>query len=56
MNLGEEQMNLVRTLKKRLKTKIEMEIIKGNQSEIKNSLSEMKSRLEGINRVDKESD
>ena len=33
--------------------KIEMEIIKGNQSEMNNTLSEMKSILEGINRVDK---
>ena len=33
-----------------------MEIIKGNQSEMKNALSEMKSILEGINRVNKEED
>ena len=34
--------------------KMEMEIIKENQSEMKNTLFEMKSILEGINRVDKE--
>ena len=33
-----------------------MEIIKGNQSEMKNTVSEMKIILEGINRVDKEED
>ena len=33
---------------------MEMEIMKGNQSEMKNTSSEMKSILEGINRVDKE--
>ena len=36
--------------------KMEIEIIKGNQSEMRNTLSEMKSILEGINRVDKEED
>ena len=36
--------------------KMEMEIIKGNQSEIKNTWSEMKSLLDVINRVDKEED
>ena len=35
---------------------MEMEIIKGNQSEMKNTLSEIKSILYGINRVDKEED
>ena len=35
--------------------KMEMEIIKGNQSEMENTLFE-KSILEGINRVDKEED
>ena len=34
---------------------MEMEIIKGNQSEM-NTLSEMKSILNGINRVNKEED
>ena len=33
-----------------------MEIIKGNQLEMKNTLSEMKSILEGINRVDEKED
>ena len=33
-----------------------MEIIKGNQSEMKNTLFEMKNILQGINRVDKEED
>ena len=36
--------------------KMEMQIIKGNQSEMKNTLSEIKSRLGGINRVHKEED
>ena len=36
--------------------KMEIEIIKGNQSEMMNTLSEMKSMLEGINRVHKEED
>ena len=36
--------------------KMEMEIIKGNQSEMKNTLSEMKSILNGINEVIKEED
>ena len=31
-----------------------MEIIKGNQSEMKNTLPEMKSILEDINKVDEE--
>ena len=35
---------------------MEVEIIKRNQSEMKNTLSKMKSILEGINRVDKEED
>ena len=35
---------------------METEIIKGNQSEMKNIWSEMKSILEGINRVDEEED
>ena len=39
-------MNSVRTLTK-IK-KMEMEIIKENQSEMKNAISEMKSILEGI--------
>lgn len=33
-----------------------MEIIKDNQSEIKNTLFEMKSILSGINRVEEEED
>ena len=33
-----------------------MEMIKGNQSEMKNAISEMKSILEGINRVDEVED
>ena len=35
---------------------MELEIIKGNQSEIKNTLSEMRSVLNGINKVNKEED
>ena len=31
--------------------KMEMEIIKGNESEMKNTLSEMRSTLNGINKV-----
>ena len=33
-----------------------MEIIKGNQAEMKNTFSEMKKILNGINRVNKEED
>ena len=33
---------------------MEIKIIKGNQSEMKNTLYEMMSILEGINRVDEE--
>ena len=36
--------------------KIEMEVIKGNQSEMKNTLSEMGSILNGINKVNKKED
>ena len=35
---------------------IKMETIKENQSEMKNTLSEMKNMLDGINIVDKEED
>ena len=35
---------------------MEMEIVKGKQSKVKNTLSEMKSLLHGINRGDKEED
>ena len=35
---------------------MEMEIIKWNQSEIKNTLSEIRSILSGINKVNKEED
>ena len=35
---------------------MEMEIIKRNQSEMKNTLSEMRSILNGINKVNKEED
>ena len=35
---------------------MEIEIMKGNQSEMKNTLSEMKSTLEGINRVEEDED
>ena len=35
---------------------METEIIKGSQSEIKNALPEMKSTLEGINRVEEDED
>ena len=34
--------------------RMEMKIIKGNQSEMKNTLFEMKSILDGVNKVDKE--
>ena len=36
--------------------KIDMEIIKGNQLEMKNTLSEMRSILNGTNRMNKEED
>ena len=36
--------------------KMEMKIIRENQSEMKNTLSEMRSILNGINRVNKEED
>ena len=36
--------------------KMEIEIIKGNQSEMENTLSEMRSILNGINKVNKEKD
>ena len=35
---------------------MELEIIKENQSEMKNTLSEMKSILKGINRVNEKED
>ena len=41
-NLGEEQMNSVRTLTKKWKTK-------KNRSEVTNTVTEMKNTLEGIN-------
>ena len=35
---------------------MEMQIIKGNQSEMKNTLSEMRSMVNGINKMNKEKD
>ena len=46
--------NFNKEIKKNIK--MEMEIIKGNQSEMKNTISEMKSIFEGINRVEEEED
>ena len=52
-SVDEFSKNFNKEIKKNIK--MEMEIIKGNWSEMK-TLSKMKSLLEGINRVDEEED
>ena len=53
-SIDEISENFNKEIKKNIK--MEIEIIKRDQSEMKNTLSEMKSILDGINRADKEED